>query len=108
MILGKYIQPGESIDYMNTGEDLKAGQVVKLSDRCGIAMTDIAKNTVGAVAVVGVFELPKEAVKTFDVGAAAYYKDDVGVTSDKSGSTAIGFAVEKANATDSTVKVKIG
>ena len=55
MILGKYIQPGESIDYMNTGEDLKAGQVVKLSERCGIAMTDIAKNTVGAVAVVGVF-----------------------------------------------------
>ena len=108
MILGKYIQPGESIDYMNTGEDLKAGQVVKLSDRCGIAMTDIAKNTVGAVAVVGVFELPKEPAKTFDVGAAAYYKDDVGITSDKSGNTAIGFAVEKANATDSTVKVKIG
>lgn len=108
MILGKYIQPGEAIDYLNTGDNLKAGQVVKLAERCGIAMADIAQNAVGAVAVVGVFELPKDTNKTFEVGATAYYKDDVGITSDKSGNTAIGFVVEKVSATDTTAKIKIG
>lgn len=108
MILGKYIQPGEAIDYLNIGEALKAGQVVKFTDRCGIAMTDIAANAVGAVALVGVFELPKDGNKTFEIGAAAYYKDDVGVTSEKGSNTPIGFAIEKVIATDTTVKVKIG
>lgn len=55
-----YWQRGESLDYVNeTGEMIEAGEVIAFGERVGVASTDIAPGEKGAIAVEGVFEVPK-------------------------------------------------
>ena len=59
-MIAKYVQKGESIDYIPSA-DVDAGDVVVIGDLVGIAKLDIAANTLGALALGGVFDLPKAA-----------------------------------------------
>lgn len=53
-----FVQEGASIDY-TPAADVAAGDVVVQGNLVGIAKLDIPANTLGALAVEGVFDVPK-------------------------------------------------
>jgi len=53
-----FVHDGNAIDY-TPAADMAAGDVVVLEDLVGIAKLDIPANTLGALHVTGVFNLPK-------------------------------------------------
>jgi predicted RecA/RadA family phage recombinase len=56
----KFIQRGDVVTYTNAGSAIAAGAVVNFKHHLGVALTDIAASTgTGAVAVEGVFYVPK-------------------------------------------------
>jgi predicted RecA/RadA family phage recombinase len=57
-MLAKYIQRGHEIDF-TPDTDVAAGDVVIIGDLAGIAKLDIKAGTLGALALVGVFDIPK-------------------------------------------------
>jgi predicted RecA/RadA family phage recombinase len=57
-MLAKYIQRGHQIDFI-PDTDVAAGDVVIIGDLAGIAKLDIKAGTLGALALVGVFDIPK-------------------------------------------------
>lgn len=64
-----YIQKGDVIDYTNaSGSTITSGTAIKLSHCIGVALTDIADGATGAVAIEGVFSLPKVSAAVFAVG----------------------------------------
>jgi predicted RecA/RadA family phage recombinase len=65
----KYVQEGGVINYANAGSAITAGSVVVMGHTIGVALTDIAATTgVGAVAVEGVFTVPKVSAAVFAQG----------------------------------------
>ena len=53
-MIANYQQPGAAIDYTNpTGDTIKAGQVVSLTTRIGIAGTEIPAAAVGSLHLKG-------------------------------------------------------
>lgn len=61
------IQRGDVIDY-TAGANILSGAVVTLKHALGVAVTDIANGATGAVAVEGVFELPKVTASAIAAG----------------------------------------
>lgn len=61
------IQRGDIIDY-TAAADITSGQVIVMGHTLGVAVTDIANGATGAVAIEGVFEVPKVAAAVFVVG----------------------------------------
>jgi predicted RecA/RadA family phage recombinase len=55
---GKYVHEGDTIDY-TPGADTLVGAVVVQADLLGVAQSFIKANTLGSLAVEGVFDLPK-------------------------------------------------
>lgn len=105
---GTYVQKGDAIDWTNKSKAVKAGQVVALNGRIGIAAVPIAQNKTGALHVTGVFSLPKKSGDSFEVGAPVYFSASEGATSTDSGNTLAGWATVKAETSDTIVYVKIG
>jgi len=106
-----FVQDGQAIDY-TPGSDVAVGQVVVLSDFVGIAKREIKADTLGALAVEGVFDVAKEAGGgvTFSTGDKVYWDDanDVAVTTDGAGANKLlGKAVADAADTDATVRVRL-
>lgn len=56
--MARFIHNGDSIDYTPSGA-VTAGDVVVLGDLIGVAKVDIAVDVQGALALTGVFEMPK-------------------------------------------------
>ena len=52
----RYVQRGDSIDYIPEA-DVAAGDIVKVGSLVGVAKLDIKAGELGALAVVGVYEL---------------------------------------------------
>ena len=69
-MLAKYIQRGHSIDY-TPDTDVAAGDVVIIGDLAGIAKLDIKAGTLGALALVGVFDIPKATGDSTAIAAGA-------------------------------------
>jgi len=106
----KFVQAGDSIDY-TPGSDVSAGDVVVQGDLVGVAKLDIAANTLGSLAVAGVFDFPKASGDGgISAGAKVYWDDasDVATASDGGGANKlIGKAVAAAGDTDTTVRVRM-
>jgi len=96
MANGKRISAGNSIPH-TPGSALTAGDVVVQVDLVGVATEDIAASELGALAVTGIFELPKESGVAHAVGDILYW-DDSGneLTKTASGNKAFGKCVEAA------------
>ena len=91
-MIANYQQPGSTIDFINsTSDTIKAGQVVSLTTRIGVAGTEIAASAVGSLHVKGVFSMPK-ATGAIAIGAAV----------------PAGWAIAAAKSEDATVQVCIG
>lgn len=110
-MIANYQQPGAAIDYTNTTSDtIKAGQVVSLTTRIGIAGTEIPAAAVGSLHVKGVFTMDKVSGE-IALGAAVYYNastDKITTTATASSAVPAGWAIAAAKSEDTTVQVCIG
>lgn len=74
MPTARFIHDGRSIDYTPT-EDVPAGKVVIQGELVGVAKVDIPAHTLGALAVTGVFAMPKSEYSTIEAGVKVYGRD---------------------------------
>ena len=103
--MAQFIHDGDVVDY-TPGTDVAAGAIVVLNDLIGITKRDIKANTLGALAVVGVFDVDKVLANTFAIGAKVYWDATAGkATSNASGTTLLGKAILAAAANSTSVRV---
>lgn len=110
-----YVQPGHTLTWANgTGSAVAVGSVVVIGQTLGVALVDIANGASGAVAIDGVFALPKVATAVIAVGESLLWDVSVGkfdaksatpATGDISGAAALAF--ESAGNGATTLKVKL-
>lgn len=107
-----FIQNGCTLDY-TAGADISSGSVVVMGQLIGVALTDIASGAVGALAVDGVFEVPKVAGAVIGAGESVIYDVSASAFDDNQATSASGdvsgacVAVEAAGNGETTVKVKL-
>ena len=111
MATGQFIHDGKAIDY-TPGADVTAGDVVVQADLIGIAKLDIAADNLGALAVTGVFDLPKTTGvgEAIAAGAEVFWDvaDQVAKTDSESGANKkLGRTVAAAGDDDATVRVRL-
>ncbi len=107
----RFIHDGSSIDY-TPAADVTAGDVVVQGDLIGIAKLDIAADALGALAVTGVFDVPKTAGvgEAIAAGAKVYWDvaDGIAKTDDEAGANKyLGKVVAAAGDTATTVRVRL-
>lgn len=113
----KYIQPGNTIDYKNTGSsDITYGSIVPLGTaRAGVAAALIPAGQTGALHLCGVFLMDKDNA-AIALGAKVYYDpaaDKVSATAPSKDGVSkdgvdVGICVAAAAASDLQAAVKIG
>ena len=103
----RYIQRGESIDYTPTA-DVAAGDIIKVGNLVGVAKLDIKAGELGALALVGVYEI---ATNGTAIAAGAVVSVDPGTgkgcAADAAGAVKFGHAVAAAAAADALVHVRL-
>ena len=107
--MASFVHDGKSIDY-TPGADVTAGDVVVQGELVGVAKVDIPANTLGALAVTGVFDFPKAtgAGTAISAGANCYW--DAGAqqaTTTATGNKLIGKCVRAAADADGTVRIRM-
>ncbi len=109
MATAQFIHDGNSIDY-TPGSAVAAGAVVVQGELIGIAKVDIAANTLGALAMTGVFDFPKATGGGTAITAGANcYWDAAGqqATTTATGNKLIGKCVRAAADADATVGIRL-
>ncbi|MFW6062410.1 MAG: DUF2190 family protein [Planctomycetota bacterium] len=111
MAIARFIHDGGSIDY-TPGADVAAGDVVVQGDLVGIAKLDIAAGTLGALAVTGVFDVPKATgVDTAVAAGSSVYWDEADqvakADSETGANKLLGKAIAAAGDSDATVRVRL-
>lgn len=101
--MASYVQDGDLLDYTPT-TGVAAGEVVVLGSVVGVAPRPIAANTVGVVAVEGVWAMPCATGATGAMGSAINWYATSGVADATTG-TAAGYLAKARVATDETVHV---
>lgn len=106
MAVATYVAPGDRIEY-TPGSDVSAGAVVDLGNVVGIAITDIAANTKGALWIQGVFDVAKYSGEGITIYDRIYYDAGTATATKTSGygEATMGIAVKAALAGDATVRV---
>ena len=99
-----YVQKGDILDYTAGGTAVAAGEVVVLGVLVGVAPRPIAANSLGAVAVEGVYALPCATGATGAQGSAINWYAVSGVADATTGIAAGKLAKARAEA-DATVHV---
>lgn len=113
----EYVQRGEAIDYANNGAAaIEAGDVVIIGKHIGVAGCDIPVGAVGSLHVEGVFRIDKKASEVLAVGDNVTFDNTNGISkatdttvgdSGAVGSDVHGYAVEAAEAADTTAVIKL-
>ena len=111
MATATFVHDGKSIDY-TPGADVSAGDVVVQQELIGIAKLDIASGALGALAVTGVFDVPKTAGvgEAIAAGAKVYWDvaDGIAKTDDEAGANNyLGKTVAAAEDDAATVRVRL-
>lgn len=107
MAQAKYVQRGETIDFINsTSADIAAGEVMALDARIGVAATAIPVGTKGALNVMGVYDFPALTTEALTSGQVVYYKDGK-IQSDSTDAIRAGWAIEPKAQASSVARVKI-
>lgn len=106
--MANYVQRGETIDYTNAGASkIAVGEVVTLTNRIGIASTDIPVGTVGALNVIGVYDIPALGTEALTVGQAIYFKDGK-VQATATDAVPAGWVIAPKATAGTVARVKIG
>lgn len=104
--MASYVQGDCLLDYTPSSA-VAAGDVVVLNDLVTVAPRPIAANSLGAVAIEGVFSMPK-ATGAIGQGAIVYWDATAGnVTTTASGNKRAGKAAAAAASGDASVMVII-
>lgn len=111
MPTARFLQEGRSIDYTPVAA-VAAGDVVVQGDLVGIAKGDIAAGGLGALAVEGVFEVPKTTgVGTAITAGSTLYWDaaeTIAKTDSETGANKLfGKSTAAAGDDDATVRVRL-
>jgi predicted RecA/RadA family phage recombinase len=100
---------GEMVEY-TPGTAVSAGDVIVQGGLVGVALQAIPANTVGSLAVAGVFDFVKATGSgtAITAGASVYWDASNQVaTTTSSGNTLIGKAVKAASISDDRVRVRM-
>lgn len=109
MAKARFVQTGDSIDYTPVSP-VEAGDVVVQNDLVGVAKLDIAAGALGALAVAGVFEFPKDtgSASAIEAGKKVYWDEDAEVATETSGGNDyLGKSILAAGDDDATVRVRL-
>jgi predicted RecA/RadA family phage recombinase len=104
-----YVQKGDSIDYTPEA-DVSAGDVVVLgTNLIGIAKLDIKANELGALSLVGVFDMPKETGNNKDIaqGVNAYWDTVSQVVTTDDANQFLGKSIQAAGEDDTSVRIRL-
>jgi predicted RecA/RadA family phage recombinase len=104
-----FVQDDEMIDYTPTA-DVAAGAVVVQNDLVGVALRPIPANTLGSLAVEGVFDVPKAtgAGSGITAGTKVYWDATNKVATATAGALKLlGKTTRDAADADSTVRVRL-
>lgn len=100
----RYSQDGKSVDY-RPADAVSAGDVVVQETLVGVARLDIPADTLGSLAVVGIFEVEK-AADAVAAGTPVYWDaTNKVVTTTATGNVYFGKTVYAAEASDATAYV---
>ena len=108
MAKGTFVQDGQHLDYTPSGADASAGDIVLIGTRIGVVVRDTKDGKLGALAVSGVWEMPKATGQSWTLGASIYW--DAGAnnfTTTSAGNTLVGYAAKAAALNDATGLVRI-
>jgi len=111
MAVATFVHDGAAIDY-TPGAAVAAGDVVVQGELIGIAKTPIAANALGALAVDGVYDLPKATgVSTAITAGALVYWDvadgEATTAADSGTNKLLGKTIAAAGDNDATVRVRL-
>jgi predicted RecA/RadA family phage recombinase len=111
MATARFVHDGRYVDY-TPGSAVTAGDVVVQGDLIGIAQGDIAANKPGALAVEGVYDIPKGtgAGTAISAGASVYWDvaEAVAKTDSEAGANKLlGKTIKAAGDNDATVRVRL-
>jgi predicted RecA/RadA family phage recombinase len=98
-------QDGNVIDY-TAGADISVGDVVPMTNFCGVALTGIANGATGAVKVDGIYAIPTDTGAAWNVGDKIYWNDTTNVgTKTATDNTPLGYAVAAKLSAGTSCKV---
>ena len=102
-----FIHDGKSIDY--TPEmDISAGSVIVQNNLIGITKLEIKAGRLGALAVVGVFDVVKGNT-AIPIGSKVYWDNTAKqVTLTATNNALLGITVQESTAEDTVVRVRLG
>jgi predicted RecA/RadA family phage recombinase len=109
MATATFVQEGSAVDYTPSAA-VAAGDVVVQGDLVGVAPRPIAANTLGSLAVAGVFEFPKAAGAGTAIAAGKkVYWDATNhvATETAQGNTLMGKTVAATVDADTAVRVRL-
>lgn len=106
-----FVHEGKFVDY-TPGADVSAGTVVVQEDLVGVVAVDTKANTLGSLAVAGVFDFPKATGESSGIaaGTKVYWDvaDSEAKADDETGANKyIGKVVKAAGDDDATVRVRL-
>jgi predicted RecA/RadA family phage recombinase len=109
MALVRYVQDDDAVDYTPTA-DVAVGDVIVQGELVGIANRPITANTLGALAVEGIFDFPKatSAGSGITAGSNVYWDaTNKRATTTSTNNKLIGKTVKAAADADTTVRVRM-
>ena len=104
-----FVHDGDSIDY-TPAADVAGGDVVVQEDLVGVVKLDIKAGELGALAVKGVFDFPKDTGAGTGIAAGKIVYWDAGAdfaTETAAGNKLLGKSILDAADTDGTVRVRL-
>lgn len=101
------VSEGKTFDFKVTDTDIKSGDIVVASDIAGVALTDGKVGETIAIAVEGVYSLPKGSGAIAQGKMVYFNTTDKNIVTTASGNTFIGYAWNAAAAGDPVIPVKI-
>ena len=103
----RFIHDGKAVDFFPE-TDIPAGTVIVEGDLVGVTKLDIPAGRLGALHVVGVYDVAKNDA-AISLGAKVYWNNTAkqAVTT-ATGNKQLGIAVQAAAAEDTVVRVRIG
>lgn len=104
-----FIQPGEIMEFANSGAAIASGDMVVVGDRVGVAVVDIAATTgSGSVSMEGVYSLPKTTGQAWVQGDKLFLDTSTDkLTNVATANTPAGYAFEAAGTSATTGLCKL-
>ena len=103
----RFIHDGKSIDFLSA-TDVPAGSVIVQGNLVGVTKLDVQAGRLGALAVVGVFDIAK-ASTAIPLGSRVYWDATAKqAVLTASGNAPLGVAVQEATADEPVIRVRLG